>query len=70
MISGTSRQRRFAKVVMFIRLSKMLMGKHALAGKADQVGESVGALRDLRRQAITPADKTPCSTGDPVNSCL
>jgi hypothetical protein len=55
---------------MFIRLSKMLMGKHALAGKADQVGESVGALRDLRRQAITPADKTPCSTGDPVNSCL
>jgi hypothetical protein len=38
MIKGASRHRRFAKVVMFIRLSKLLMGKHALTGKADLTG--------------------------------
>ncbi|MCJ8178322.1 hypothetical protein [Pseudomonas viridiflava] len=55
---------------MFIRLSKMLMGKHALAGKAEQTGEAKTLRYGSWRQAVTLADKVVCSTHDLVGSCL
>ncbi|GBH13111.1 Bacteriophage P2-related tail formation protein [Pseudomonas syringae pv. actinidiae] len=69
-ISGTSRHKRFAKVVMFIRLSRILMGKHALAGKTEQTGEAKAPRYGSWRQAVTLADKVACSTHDLVGSYL
>jgi hypothetical protein len=43
---------------MFIRLSKLLMGKHALAGKANLTGEKMTLSSGLRRQALPLAYKT------------
>ncbi|GFM84410.1 hypothetical protein PSCICO_24970 [Pseudomonas cichorii] len=53
---------------MFIRLSKLLMGKHALTGKAEQAGEAHALHCGPWRQAKALADKIACSTHDPAGS--
>ncbi|MCD5985676.1 hypothetical protein [Pseudomonas sp. CDFA 610] len=44
------------------------MGKHALAGKAEQTGEAKTLRYGSWRQAVTLADKVACSTHDLVGS--
>lgn len=46
------------------------MGKHALAGKAEQTGETKALRYGSWRQAEALADKVACSTHDLVDSCL